>query len=145
MRAAHPEDFHCARIAMKDKATVNGHRWQSDLNILKFGKIGFGFGEVFSDGVLLVGTGGLLQVTFQLFDLLRHGGEFVFPARNAEPLHIRSGRLRRDDFDTCGPGIRIGFVSLGVVPMEVGVHHVFHGSGGQFLDLFDECARRRRC
>jgi len=56
MRAAQPKDFHCARIAMKDKAAVNGHRWQSDLNILKFGKIGFGFGEFLLDGFLLFGA-----------------------------------------------------------------------------------------
>ncbi len=36
MRAAQPEDFHSTRIAMKYKAAVNGHRWQSDLSILKF-------------------------------------------------------------------------------------------------------------
>jgi len=41
---------------MKDKAAVNGHRWQGDLNILKFGKIGFGFGDFLLDGFLLFGA-----------------------------------------------------------------------------------------
>ena len=96
------------------------------------------------DGPLLVRTGRFFQILSQVGDFLRHGDDFVFDARYADALNVLARRFGRDDFDASGPGTRISLIALIMVPVKVGVDDVFHGLGSEFLDLFDEGARRGR-
>jgi len=86
VRAAEPEDFNGAGFAVKDETAVEGHGRQSDLHTLELGEIRLSFRNVLLDGGSLFGSGGFLQVRFQLFDLGGHGHDFVLHARDTALL-----------------------------------------------------------
>jgi hypothetical protein len=59
-------------------------------------------------------------------------------------LNVLARGFGRDDLNAGGPGAGIRFVALIVVPVKMRVDDEFYGLGSEFLDLFDEGARRRR-
>src|SRR6267142_345304 len=136
--------LHGPGITVENQAAVESHGRQRHLHGLEFSQIGFGLDKVFSDRFFFLGVESLFQITFQACDLLRHAHDLVLNARYAEPLNVGTGCLRRDDLDARRPGARIGLVPLIMVIVKMRVHHVFHRLVGQFLDLRDQRARRRR-
>ena len=63
-------------------------------------------------------------------------------AGNAAIDDVFPRSLGGNNFDTCGPGARIRFVPLVVVPVEMRIDNVFHGLVSDCLDLCDQSARR---
>ena len=138
MGVAEPKDLDGSRFAIKDEAAIESESGEGELHGFEFGEVTLGLLKIALQGCLFAAVGRFGEVGFQLFDFLRHGGDFIFHARNAAVLDVFARGFGRDDFYAGGPGTGIGLIALVVIPMEVGVDHVAHGLVRQFLDLLDE-------
>src|SRR6185503_7782345 len=103
MSIAQPKNLHGSRLAVENKTSVEGQRWQSDLHALQFGQVGFSLLKIALPFLFLFRIGGAREIRFQLLNILRNRGNFVFDPWDTAALDVLARGLRGNDFNPSRP------------------------------------------